>query len=403
MSESALAGVKVLEYCEMVSGPYCAKLMADLGAEVIKIEKPGIGDEARRKGPFLNDIPHPERSGLFLYLNTSKLGITLNPETESGKRIFTELVRDADILIEDTTPGTMERLRLGYQALSKINPSLIMTSITPYGQTGPYREYKAYYLNLHHMSGQADIAYTIPGAQTESRSSEKYHNVKPVATGYVGDYDAGLNGAVATMAALYQRSLSNNGQHIDISKEESLISLDRLDISLTSGVQPGKVLCGLMPCKDGYIMIVPLQQHQWEALVKLMGNPEWALGENCKDEFARWDNAPELQPLIEEWMLQHTRDEIYHLGQSFRCPVGKVQSAADVFDSPQMKAREFFVEIEHHEAGKLNYPSVGYKLSKTPWQASAAPLLGQHNQEIYSGRLGYTQDELAKLQDSGII
>ena len=146
MSESALAGVKVLEYCKLVSGPYCAKLMADLGAEVIKIEEPETGDEARQKGPFLNDIPHSERSGLFLYLNTNKLGITLNPGTPTGVRVFTELVKNADILVEDTAPGTMELLGLGYDALRQVNPSLIITSITPYGQTGPYRGYKAHHL-----------------------------------------------------------------------------------------------------------------------------------------------------------------------------------------------------------------------------------------------------------------
>jgi len=221
MSESALTGVKVLEYCELVSGPYCGKLLADLGAEVVKIEKPKVGDEARERGPFLNDIPHPERSGLFLYLNTSKLGITLDPETPIGKKIFTELVKDSDVLIEDTAPGTMELLELGYDILREINPSLIMTSVTPYGQTGPYRRYKAHHLNIYHMSGQSHFSF-----------DGKRRPDKPPAKGggYVGDYDAGLSGAVATLAALYKRNLGSIGQHIDVSRQEALISLDRVDI-----------------------------------------------------------------------------------------------------------------------------------------------------------------------------
>lgn len=405
MSEAALAGVKILEYCELVSGPYCAKLLADLGAEVLKVEKPDTGDQARRRGPFLNDVPHPERSGLFLYLNTSKLGITLNLKNTTGKKVFTELVKEVDILIEDTTPGTMERLGLGYDTLKGVNPSLIMTSITPYGQTGPYREYKAHHLNIYHISGQAQFSYTMPTSHEERNPGQA-----PLkGGGYVGDYDGGLSGAVATLAALYKCGLSGIGQHLDVSREEALISLDRVDIGTfandpAAGSRRRGMLGGLVPCKDGHVVITAPQQHQWEALVKLMGNPEWAMGEKCQDEFARSENAADLQPLIEEWMLQHTKDEIYHRGQGFSCPVGPVNSAADVFDWPQMKERGFFVEIDHPEAGKLSYPSASYQFSETPWQASrAAPLLGEHNQEVYCGRLGYTREELAKMKSLGVI
>ena len=400
MTETALDGVKVMEYCELISGPYCAKLLADLGAEVIKIEKPTTGDEARRKRPFPNDIPHPERSGLFLYLNTNKLGITLNPETPTGKKIFIELVRDADILIEDTAPDTMERLGLGYETLREANPSIIMTSITPYGQTGRYRGYKAHHLNVYHMSGQAHFAHMM-----KSRADQA-----PVKSGgYVGDYDAGISGAVATMAALYKRNLSGIGQQIDISRQEAMISLDRVDMgnlinNTTVNNAGGRMVGGLMPCKDGYVVVVAPLQHQWEALVRLMGNPEWAQGEKCRDEFTRAENAPEIQSLIEEWMLEHTKEEIYHRGQEYGCPIGPVNSAEDVFTSPQMKEREFFVDIEHAETGKVSYPSVSYKFSETPWRVNrAAPLLGAHNEEIYGGRLGYSNDDITAMKTESII
>ena len=400
MSDAALTGVKALEFCEMVSGPYCAKLLADLGAEVIKVEKPVTGDQARSRGPFLHDTPHPERSGLFLYLNTSKLGVTLDPGNETGRSIFLELVALADVLIEDTTPGTMERLGLGYERLREVNPSLIMTSITPFGQTGPYQGYKAHHLNIYHASGQAQFSYT------ESRGRET-----PPAKGggYVGDYDAGLSGAVATLAALYKRGTGGAGQHIDVSRQEALISLDRVDIGSfandpDAAVRRRGMLGGLMPCKDGHVIVVAPQQHQWEALVKLLGSPEWAQGENCSDEWTRSENAAELQPLIEEWMLLHSKDEIYHRGQSFGCPVAPINSAADVHSSAQVKERAFFVEIEHPEAGRLSYPSASYQLSETPWRANhAAPLLGEHNGPIYHGRLGRSEEELARLRKQGVV
>ncbi|GAG45713.1 unnamed protein product, partial [marine sediment metagenome] len=153
MTDGALEGLRVLEYARMVSGPYCAKLLADLGAEVVKIEQPSLGDPARQKGPFPGDLPHPEKSGLFLYLNTNKLGITLDVQTEEGRKLFRELAQGADILIEDSPPGRMEELGLDYESLSALNPRLIVTSITPYGQTGPYRDRKSYHLNLYHASG----------------------------------------------------------------------------------------------------------------------------------------------------------------------------------------------------------------------------------------------------------
>jgi CoA:oxalate CoA-transferase len=398
--EQALSGAKVLEYCSFVSGPYCAKLIADLGAEVIKIEEPGTGDIARYRSPFPDNIPDTECSGLFLYLNTNKLGITLNLESNAGKKFFTQLVKNADVLIEDTTPGTLEDLGLDYSVLKEVNPSLVMTSITPYGQTGPYRGYKAHHLNIYHSSGQAQFSYTM--------SHET--GIPPVkGGGFLGDYDAGLSGAVATLGALFKRRIRGIGQHIDVSRQEALISLDRIDIGSftndeTMVERRRGMLGGLMPCKDGYVVVLAPQQHQWDAMMNMMGNPEWSRSEKCKDEFTRSEYAAELQPLINEWMLQHTKDEIYHLGQSHGCPAAPVNSTADVFKSPQMKERGFFADIDHSKAGRLSYPSASYKLSETPWKATrAAPLLGEHNQEIYCGRLGFSEEELAEMKISGVI
>jgi crotonobetainyl-CoA:carnitine CoA-transferase CaiB-like acyl-CoA transferase len=184
MSEGALDSVRVIELCNMVAGPYCTKLLADLGAEVIKVENPGIGDEARGRGPFLNDIPHQERSGLFFYLNTNKLGITLSLERDEGKNVFKRLLNETDILVEDWPPGTMDSIGLGYEDLIGLNPGLVMTSITPFGQSGPYKDYKAYPLNSFHSCGEG---YVTPG-------HNPFPDRPPLKHGkYVGEYEVGIH------------------------------------------------------------------------------------------------------------------------------------------------------------------------------------------------------------------
>ena len=220
MAAGPLSGLKVVEYCEFVSGPFCTKMLADLGAEVIKIERPE-GDEARRRGPYLHDDPNPELSGLFLYHNTNKKGVTLNLESEKGREIFKELAKGADVLVEDTRPGTMESYGLDYSVLKELNPSLIMASITPFGQTGPYRDYKSYYLNTYHASG---AGYVLPAASPNA-------DREPIkGGGYVGESDIGVYAATGIMGAVYWRECGGTGQYIDISRQEALMCLERMNI-----------------------------------------------------------------------------------------------------------------------------------------------------------------------------
>jgi len=398
MPKQALEGLKVLEYSQMVAGPYCSKLLADLGAEVIKIEEPPMGDAARRRGPYPGDIPNPEASGLFLYLNTNKLGITLNIATATGYRLFQELIRDADIFIEDCWPRQAKALRLDYESLRTINPKLIVTSITPFGQNGPYSDYKAHHLNLYHGSGHSSFFYT-----TEESARE------PVkAGGYLGDYDAGLIAAVGTLSAALARRRTGQGQHIDVSRQEALVALERVDTArFANDPQPQSrpgMLGGLLRCKDGYITLTVNQDHQWQGLMQFMGNPEWSQREELRDELGRGQHRHEIQPHLEEWMLQHTRDEIYHGAQGHSAPVGPVRTAEEVMQWEQARQRDFFAEIQHPVAGTLPYPTAAYRMSKTPWQARRpAPLLGQHNEEIYCQRLGYSRQELVTMRATGII
>jgi crotonobetainyl-CoA:carnitine CoA-transferase CaiB-like acyl-CoA transferase len=382
----------------MVAAPFCAKLLADLGADVVKIEDPRVGDPARHRGPFPDDVPHPERSGLFLYLNTSKRSITLSLETESGRRIFRDLVAEADLLIEDRAPGELERLGLGYARLSELNPRLIVTSITPFGQSGPFRSYRSHHLNLYHGSGHSSRFYMPQGQEDRA---------PPKGGGYLGEYDGGLTAAVAAMAAVLSRTASGRGQHIEVSKQEAMMCLERVDIGRMSNEpdpkpwRPGPG--GLTKTKDGYLVMTPVQNHQWQGLLRTMGNPDWANEEWCRDEVSRMENREKIQPLVAEWAANLTRDEIYHRAQEEGTPVGPVLNVAEVRASPQAQAREFFADLEHPEAGKHTYPTAPYRFSRTPWRGTAAPLLGQHNEEIYRERLGYSQRDLARLSGAGVI
>jgi crotonobetainyl-CoA:carnitine CoA-transferase CaiB-like acyl-CoA transferase len=397
MKKGALADLSVLELGSMVAAPYCAKLLADLGADVVKVEPPGKGDPARLRGPFPGDMPHPERSALFLYVNTSKQGITLDPGKEEGQRIFRELASSVDVLIEDRPPGELAALGLGYAQLAELNPRLVVTSITPFGQTGPYSGWRSHPLNSYHASGYSSPFY-VPGA------GEERPPVK--AGGYLGEYDAGLTAAIGTMAAVIGAAASGRGQHVDVSEQEAMMCLERVDIGRLSNdpnPQPRQMVGGLTRAKDGYFMVTPLENHQWQGLIRAMGEPEWSKADWCQDELGRLAHRDEAREHIEAWAAEHTRDEIYRACQAEGTPAGPVRNVAEVRAWEQARARDFFVEIDHAAAGRQVYPSAPYRFSQTPWAGSAAPLLGQHNEPIYCERLGYSRQELEDLAAAGVI
>ena len=386
MPDKALSGTRVLEYAQFVSGPYCAKLMADLGAEVIKIEPPQ-GDIARKRGPFPGDIPHPERSGLFLYNNTNKSGTTLDLVSVEGKEIFKKLITETDIFIEDTPPGTMSELGLDFDTLKEINPRLIMTSLTPFGQTGPYKDYKAYYLNVSHGSG---LGYLTPVNQQVSNRLER----EPIREGgLIAEYDCGIFAALATLAALYWCQFTGTGQYIDVSKQEVLFHLQRTDMALyfehrysdqrgSPSMFPGG--SGVHRCKNGYVLLMHMEDRPWRSFIDLMGNPEWAKEERFSTAKTRlWLSFEDIHSLTKHWMSEHTREEIFHGLQKGGCPASPLYQVAEVPNTEHMKARRFFVDIDHPEAGRLSYPLGLAKFSKSPIAFDRpAPLLGQHNEDI---------------------
>ncbi len=400
--ETALGGIKVLELCSMVAGPFCTKIMADMGAEVLKVERPGVGDEARRRGPFPGDIPHPERSGLFLYLNSNKLGITLDYTSATGGRILKEMVEGYDVIVEDNPPGALSSLGLGYEALSELKPGLIMTSITPFGQTGPYRDYKAYPLNCIHSSGEG---YVTPSGTT-------FRERPPVKLGgFAGEYEVGIYSALGTLVALYFRSCTGAGQYIDISKQEALtIScvFDHLPYTMVgmtvSRLMPRVPETGVVPCKDGHVMCVSFEETFWQRIKKLMGEPEWTQADWYRDQDRRREHAAEVRKRLEEWASTRTKKELHQGALKEGVALSPFLTPREILQSELLKARGFFAEIEHPQLGKVACVTAPYHFSKTSWHCEhAAPMLGEHNEEIYCQRLGYTGQELARLAGLGVI
>jgi len=375
----ALAGVRVLDCTGFVAGPYCGRLLADLGADVIKVEPPE-GDPARSYGPFPGNRPHPEKSATYIHLNTNKRGVTLDLATPPGRDAFLHLASAADVVVEDAPPGELASLGLGYEALAKDNPGLVMTSITPFGQTGPYRDLRAHHINLFNA--------------TEGKTSARRRDGRPtVGGGFLGEYDSGLNAGVATLAALYASRSSGLGQHVDVSRFESMASLQRVDISIqrnkdhAPAYQGVSRIGGLVPCKDGYVVMTVVEDHQWRSLAELIGRPEWATDPRFASREERPRRAPEIQRAILAWAKQRTKDEIYHRGQAAKVPVGAVLSVPELLASPQLAARGFFHEVKHPGAGAHLQPGMGFQLSRSPWRAERpAPQLGEHNTDLLDRR-----------------
>ena len=401
-----LSGVRVLEFAELACGPFCGKVLADLGADVVKVEPPGSGDEARRRGPFLNEDPDPEASVLFLALNTNKRGVTLDPTSADGREIFLALLGSSDVLIEDGTPGFWRELDLPVERLHEANPELVVTSITPFGRTGAHSEYRAYPINVEHAGGGG---YLNPNGRISWESSS---GRPPTMHGaHLMECEIGLNAALATMGAVCARRLGGSGQHVDFSKQESQISSYRLPLDRygDDGTVPGRLnigfpTLGLMPARDGWTMPLLLEQHMWESLAGLIGSPDWTREPWFDDPMQMRERAEFINEQVGAWLLDQPVEEFYHSAQERGVPVGMVATARDLVESDQLEAREFFRPTEHPVAGQHRHPSIPLTVSGQSYGESApAPLLGQHNEDVYCGLLGYSSADLVRLRQAGVI
>ena len=399
MTERALEGVKVLDLTHHLSGPYCTKLLADFGAEVLKVERPG-GDPTRRVGPFLNDDIDPEKSLVFAYLNTNKQSITLNLKSEKGIRVLKSLIAESDVVVENFAPRVLASLGLGFEALQKINPRIVLTSISNFGQTGPYRDYKAADIIEYAMGG---LMY-ISGAYDREPLKHAFNQAQ---------FKAGTDGASATLMAMYHQRLTGEGQHVDISIQEAVATGLRdvvNNFTYTGAVrrrQPNHSgdLSRIRASSDGHLTPNPGigAGLNWGMMVDFMGIPE--LGD---DKFntpsARLFNAEELGQILDDYFIKQNKYERFYAAHEKRFIFGVVQSPEEVMADPQFEARNFFVDIDHSVLGTLKYPGAPFEMSGTPWEArSPAPTLGQHNQEVIGQRLGHTPEDLAQMRANAII
>ncbi len=407
MFGAALDQFKVVDLSGHIAGPLCAKLFADYGAEVIKVEPPGAGDPSRSIGPFFKDDPHPEKSLLFFYLNCNKQGVTLNLDTVLGRDTLLAIVKDADVLIESFPPGHMDRLGLGYSTLERLNPGLVVTSITPFGQNGPYRDYLGNDLIYYAMSG---MMY----------ASGAYHR-EPLKHGHPQSYYmGGMIAAYATSAALFSRALTGQGQHIDLSLQESVAAhhydsatrysytgtIERRAPKVESGSFKGVRFEGIVPGKDGFIS--PTMQRgrptaPFSEYVTFLGHPELD-DERFADRQLIAEHRQELDdvllPLIREWK----KADYFNTFMSSGFVAGVVQTSEDLANCPQLEERGYFTEVEHPVIGRVKVPGEIFRLPECPWSLrSPAPLLGQHNEDVYCGKLGYAKERLVALRQLGVI
>jgi crotonobetainyl-CoA:carnitine CoA-transferase CaiB-like acyl-CoA transferase len=352
-------------------------------------------------GPVFKDDPHPEKSGLFLYLNTNKRGITLNLKSETGKKIVKDLVAEADILVESFSPRVMPGLGLDFEALEKINPRLVMTSISNFGQTGPYRDYKASEVILYGMGGC--MCSTGLG---EAEPMKKGGNLV--------QYGGGTMAAVATMIALHGAETGERGDHVDVSlMEVQMGSIERrmselLAYQYNDELTPRSDIAGLLqypfgvfPCKDGYVDVAA--GFLWiDRLESVLGIPlaERYGGTNQFDLERREEFFSQIWY---PWAMERTKKEIVAACQKGRVLSAPVHTVADLLEEEQLKERGFWVEIDHPVVGKLTYPGDSMRSEDLPLAAGRpAPLLGQHNQEVY-GELGYGVADVTRLRELGVV
>jgi CoA:oxalate CoA-transferase len=396
MSENdlTLGDVCVLDLSEDVAGPFCTKLLAELGAEVIKVERPGTGDGSRRAGAFPGTMPDPEQSALFLYLNTGKKSITLDLSGQTGAAILRCLAQECAILVESYPPGYLEQLALGYEALEGLNSGLIYTSITPFGQSGPYRDYQ----------GSELIAQALGGLMQTIGLPER----EPLKIGgNVGLYTTGISAFSATMIALYARDVQGYGQHVDVSAMETMaVAQIHSSIHHQFGRTPARRESPLVRAQDGWVspgLERGVRQDTWARVCELIGRPELKDDPTFNTPEARREHQQDLLAILSTWTETRPKEEIYHLFQELRSVAGYVATVEDLFASRQLLARQFFQALDHPCAGKAIYPSAPFRLQGAPGRQVRAPLLGEHNQEIYCGRLGFSSADLARLRGLGTI
>jgi crotonobetainyl-CoA:carnitine CoA-transferase CaiB-like acyl-CoA transferase len=416
---AALEGRRVLEIADE-SGVYCGKLMADMGADVVKIERPG-GDPTRLIPPFLaepteqpddhtgspaHDEPENERSLFFLGMNTSKRAITLDIRSAEGSDLFRRLAATAHIVIETLPPGTLDALGLGYEQLRKENPELVLTSITGFGQSGPHRDFRSTDLIAGAMGGamavtgeEADPPVTMAGEQNHLMAS--------------------TCAAASSLIALFHAGRTGAGQHVDIAIQETTLAVTHISGVgkwLDDGIVPkrfGSALFASVPsgtyrCRDGLIYLMVNRPAHWKSLAEWIheetGNEEVLLEMFEGPSSRRQEYRDLLDIFIADLTALHTVDEIFHEGQRRHIAFTPVNSTEEVAVDPQLVSRAYFAQLDRKGTGVLTHPGAPFRHTATPWQLSRpAPRVGEHNHEVYVDELGLSEEQLGALCETGVV
>ena len=384
---SALSHLRIVELSNGVAGEYCGKLLADFGADVIKVETPGTGSDTRRRGPFAAQGDTCERSGLFAYLNTNKRSVCLDIGTSSGKETLHALVRNVDAVVDDHPSGYLESLGMGPAEVLSRYPGLLLCAITPFGYDAPATMRKSYSLNVFHSSGWGYHSPSEPDlGKPPLKGAGRFHV----------DYESGLSAALALTAALHWRANRGQGQFLDISQQESMATLsDYVLAQMVAGNMEASTrrqafdLRGpatFFQCQDGYVYVWMSEPGHWNGLSTLLGNPHWM----TVDFPERWlelhlteERIQRCRTHIAQWMKEQPKLEVATRAQKLGIPLVAVNTAKDLLESEQMQFRGFFAPVDHPALGRLPYPTVPYRLSATPARIERpAPLLGQHTREI---------------------
>jgi len=388
----ALDDVRVLDFTRVFAGPFCTLQLAELGAEVIKVEIPEGGDAIRY------DPPRTEggEGGIFINLNRGKKSITLNLTTEKGRDICKKLVEKVDVVVENYSPRVMTKLGLGYEELRKVNPGLIYTSVSGFGHTGPYSARPSYDPIAQAMGGLMSVTGLPDG--------------DPLLAGTaIGDYFPGLYAAIAILAALRHKSRTGEGQRIDISMQDAIWATTAVTTLpayyLGDGPPSRQGNRGqVYRARDGHVIISVGNLGQWNSFLRVLGREDLIGVEKYGSWNQRAQHIEELTPIIEAWTTQRTVDEVVQTLSDAHLPCSAVPTFEQALNDPQLRSRDMLIEVEQVISGKVKVPGSPLKLSRTPSDpACPAPFLGEHNHEIYCDLLGLSEEETRQLADEGII
>jgi formyl-CoA transferase len=397
--EKALAGVKVLDLTQFEAGTSCTEMLAWLGADVVKVETPKTGEQGRWQ---LTEKPGVD-SHYFMLLNANKRSVTLNLKDDRGKRIFAELVKKFDVLSENFSLGTLESWGFGWERLRELNPRLIYLTIKGFGTYGPYSKYKSFDM-IAQAAGGAMALTGFPGSPP----------LKPGPT--IGDTGTGMHAAIGVLAAYIQRQRTGKGQKVEVAMQDAILNFCRVPMMgtyITHKPVPrmGNRLAGapgdIFKCAPGgdndYVYILCTTSEMWSALCKVIGREDMITDERFKDRRSRGHHAEDVNAAITEWTSLHTKHEVMRMLGEAGVPCGKVLDSVELLNDPHLRERGMIATVQHPVRGEFTMPGCPVKLEDSPVEVRSAPLLGQHNNEVFAEYLGFGAAEIERLKQEGVI